>query len=301
MEKNPSWSTPSSPPTAAAVTIAPPHKISFFTSLLFLLSSLADSSVLYEVGTIAGDSPGTTNGFGTNAQFNHITDLAIAPNGLFALATEKDNHMIRIITLSTSEVKLIAGNSATGTSNGIGSNVRFNNPTDITISPDGSYALIADHDNHRYRRLIISTGAVDNFVGKTSGSANGYGTNAQFLFPNQISIAPNGVFALAMDCVNHMVRNIIISTALVTLVAGHTSSGSVDGVGTVARFKFPIGIFISPTGTFALITDSNNHMIRHLEISTSSVTTLAGKTFDGSDDGFGTNARFLSPARLAIS
>jgi DNA-binding beta-propeller fold protein YncE len=42
-------------------------------------------------------------------------------------------------------------------------------------------------------------------------------------------------------------------------------------------------------------------MIRHLEISTSSVTTLAGKTFDGSDDGFGTNARFLSPARLAIS
>ncbi len=65
---------------------------------------------------------------------------------------------------------------------------------------------------------------------------------------------------------NNAIRKIIISTASVSVLAG-TTSGYVDGIGTNARFTYPLGIAISPDGVYALVTERTNQAIRKIIIS----------------------------------
>ena len=191
-----------------------------------------------------------------------------------------------------------------GSTNGIGTNSRFNNLHGVAISPDGVYALVADRVNHLIRHLIISTANVTTFAGValSAGSTNGIGTNSRFNHPEEVSISPDGVYALVGDIFNHQIRHIIISTANVRILAGMGSIGSANGVGTNSRFNLPHGVSISPDGVYALVIDSNNHQIRHIIISTAHVTTLAGLAgSSGSTNGIGTNARFRNPGRVMIS
>jgi hypothetical protein len=62
-----------------------------------------------------------------------------------------------------------------------------------------------------------------------------------------------------------------------------------------------LDVCISPNGVFALVADFDNHMIRHLDLSTSVATSLAGRTSFGTSNGFGTNAHMRNPAGIAIS
>jgi DNA-binding beta-propeller fold protein YncE len=130
---------------------------------------------------------------------------------------------------------------------------------------------------------------------------NGVGTIAQFNRPFGVSISLDGVYALVADQFNSLIRHIIISTASVTTLAGVTgSAGPTNGVGTIARFNYPFGVSISPDGVYALVADYSNHFIRHIVISTASVTTFAGGSA-GSTNGVGTIARFRNPAGVSIS
>ena len=48
----------------------------------------------------------------------------------------------------------------------------------------------------------------------------------------------------------------------VVTVAGTGSSGLVDGAGDSAQFYYPNGVAMSPDGTYALVGDYSNHVIR---------------------------------------
>jgi DNA-binding beta-propeller fold protein YncE len=96
---------------------------------------------------------------------------------------------------------------------------------------------------------------VTTLAGRASmGSSNGIGTNAYFNFLVKIQISPDGLFALIPDNGNHIIRHVVLSTSVVTTLAGSGTAGSVDGVGTNARFNSPLGIAISPNGTTVLVT-----------------------------------------------
>jgi len=95
------------------------------------------------------------------------------------------------------------------------------------------------------------------------------------------------------DSLNHLIRKIVISTGVVTTVAGTGSSGSANGTGTSASFNYPYGI--TTDGTNLYVTDSGNHLIRKIVISTGAVTTVAGTGSSGSANGTGTSASFNSP------
>ena len=62
----------------------------------------------------------------------------------------------------------------------------------------------------------------------------------------------------------YMCLYVCVTTAgVVSTVAGSTVSGSVDGVGTVAKFNYPTGIFVDSAGN-AWVADQSNHMIRQI-------------------------------------
>jgi DNA-binding beta-propeller fold protein YncE len=112
------------------------------------------------------------------------------------------------------------------------------------------------------------------------------------LIPNSnpfgVAISPDGVYALVVDTNKNQIRRIIISTALVTTFAG-SSVGTKDGLGTSSQFKNPVRIVISSDGVYALVTEFNNHLVRHIVISTVNVTVFVGVNgSSGSTNGVGT-------------
>ena len=58
----------------------------------------------------------------------------------------------------------------------------------------------------------------------------------------------------------------------VVTVAGTGSSGLVDGAGDSAQFNHPRGVAMSPDGTYALVADENNHVIRAVGTAATPVT-----------------------------
>jgi DNA-binding beta-propeller fold protein YncE len=131
--------------------------------------------------------------------------------------------------------------------------------------------------------------------------ANGVGSNAVFSNPFGISISPDEAFALVTDSLNSRIRIIDLATAVVDVIAGGERAGSANGFGTNSEFYSPSGIDISGDGTFALIVDRGNQLIRRLELSTAEVTALAGNKIPGSANGIGIAAQFNNPYGACIS
>lgn len=84
----------------------------------------------------------------------------------------------------------------------------------------------------------------------------------------------------------------------VTTFAGAGTSGSVDGLGTAAKFGRPEGIAIDAIGN-VYVADFNNNKIRKIT-SVGEVTTFAGSGVPGSADGTGTAAKFNRPRDITI-
>ena len=80
----------------------------------------------------------------------------------------------------------------------------------------------------------------------------------------------------------------------VTTLAGSSTSGSVDGIGTAAAFSLPLAI--AQSGTTLYVTDGGRHSIRTIDINTERVGTIVtGGVYGGHAVGNGTTARFSSP------
>ena len=125
----------------------------------------------------------------------------------------------------------------------------------------------------------------------SSGSADGTGTAATFNQPYDGTVDNGNLYVT--DFGNHLIRKIVISSGVVTTLAGTGSSGSADGTGTAASFYSPGGI--TSDGTNLFVAGINNHIIRKIVISSGVVTTFAGTGSTGSSDGTGTAASFNFP------
>ncbi|MCP4131979.1 MAG: hypothetical protein GY754_13460, partial [bacterium] len=201
------------------------------------------------------------------------------------------------IVIATGVVTTLAGTAgSSGTTDGTGSAARFNGPSGITT--DGTNLYVTDTVNHTIRQVVIATGVVTTLAGTagSSGTTDGTGSAARFDTPHGIST--DGTNLYAADKSNHTIRQVVIATGVVTTLAGTAgSSGSTDGTGSAARFNSPSGI--TTDGTNLYVTDSENHTIRQVVITTGVVTTLAGSPLSlGSTDGTGSAARFFQPTGI---
>ncbi|MBI5234886.1 MAG: hypothetical protein HY886_01360 [Deltaproteobacteria bacterium] len=247
------------------------------------------------VTTLAGLAltSGSTDGTGSAARFNF--PFGITTDGTNLYVADRSNSTIRKIVISTGVVTTLAGTAgSTGSADGTGSAARFNNPYGITT--DGTNLYVADTLNRTIRKIVISTGVVTTLAGTagSTGSADGTGSAARFNRP--YGITTDGTNLYVADTYNYTIRKIVISTAVVTTLAGTAgSSGSTDGTGSVARFYYPQGI--TTDGTNLYVADTYNMTIRKIVASTAVVTTLAGSS-PGSADGTGSAARFYNPTGI---
>ena len=87
--------------------------------------------------------------------------------------------------------------------------------------------------------------------------------------------------------------------ATVAVLAGDGVRGTIDGVGTRARFSEPFGIAAAPDGTIFVADAGHAHLIRYIATD-GRVSTLAGSV-RGFADGAGDRAAFSTPSGLALA
>ena len=144
---------------------------------------------------------------------------------------------------------------------------------------------------------VIAQTLVSTFAGSGStGSDDLNGIAASFNLPTVVALDSFGnVFVV--DRSNHKIRKITPS-GYVTTFAGSGVSGSADGVGTAASFRYPDGaVFDSQNNLF--ISDQSNHKIRKITPD-GTVTTFAGTGTIGAVDAVGTAASFYYPAGMTV-
>ncbi len=251
----------------------------------------------------ASFSSGSADGLGAVARFNSPGAVAISDDGTFALVADTGNHTVRRIGLPGAAVTTLAGAvGQAGFVDGVGSAARFADLYSVAISPDNSYALLADRDNQAVRRLDLASNAVTTALGNWPG-ADGLANAARFDYPTDVAVSADGSFALVADNGNATLRRFDLTDGQVTTIAGvYKQHDTVDGVGAGARFYFPAGVAISPDATQALVVDDAHHVVRQVDLATLEVTTLAGSAnASGFVDGVGNAARFYYPQDVVYS
>ena len=294
------------------------------------------------VTTLAGQAThGSADGTGTSAQFYNVQGLALSADETTLYASEWNAHRIRQVRVSDGRVTPFAGSynapvacTASSCTDGVGTVARFYYPRGITLAGSDTL-LVADGHSRRVRQIQISSGAVTTVAGSGTAAGTTDGGVDVATFHNYIygiSASQGGHVVLISDYGSHRIRMFMPTATMpfppllppapswppsppplppfpppappsstVATLAGGTA-GYLDGTGTNARFYTPRGLSVSPSGTFALVCDYQYKMVRHIDVDTGVVTTLAGKyNTAGNVDGIGSNARFGQPNGIALA
>lgn len=137
----------------------------------------------------------------------------------------------------------------------------------LSITTDGTNLYVADTNTGKISKIVIATGVVTTLAGSgVSGTLDGIGTAASF----------NGLAGITTDGTNlyvsnlYTIRKIVITTGVVTTLAGSGVAGSQDGTGTSAQIYYPGSI--TTDGSNLYVNDNNG--IRKIVIASGVVTTL---------------------------
>jgi len=246
------------------------------------------------VTTVAGSAgnQGSLDGNGAASRFRTPKDLAVSSDGTQLFVADSGNHTIRRVTLTINGsnvvtavvVATLAGSPMlTGSTDATGAAARFSDPNGTALDSAGNIYVV-DTDNHTIRR-VTSGGIVTTIAGSAGnmGNQNGTGVAARFSSPRGIVNDAAGTTLYIADTGNHQIRRLVVSTGVVTTLAGSGTAGSANGTGTDASFNNPRGLAFR--GTEIHVADTNNETIR--TVTTAGVVTLrAGQVgVGGNQDG----------------
>jgi sugar lactone lactonase YvrE len=225
------------------------------------IRKITPAAVVSTIAGLAGGSSGA-DGVGSMARFNGPLDVSMDSAGNLYVA-DSGNHTVRKIS-SLGQVSTIAGLAGiSGSTNGAGSNARFNHPAGVVADTNGN-VYVADAYDDTIRKITVA-GVVTTIAGSSGnyGFADGTNGTAQFYFSSAScqGIAMDGAGNLYVtDTRNETIRKItpVGTNWVVTTIAGSvTNSGLVDGVGTNALFNNPVGIAVDSGGNL-YVTDSGS-------------------------------------------
>ncbi len=245
------------------------------------------------VTTLAGvpKMAGFRDGAGDQALFNKPRGVAADHAGNVFIG-DGLNRRIRKIT-PDGVVSTFAGSGVAGHKDGTGTEATFGAVAGMGI--DLSENLYVCDDDNSIRK-ITPAAAVTHYANLGFIGVEGA----------DVVIAPDGV--------GYVANSALIYSSVIQIpagggpnenLAGGTSSGSEDGAGEEAMFRFPQGITVNPSGDIYIvdgedggITPANNNLRKITPAGV--VTTFAGLAPEGSDDAVGNQAQFYHPRGVAV-
>ena len=250
------------------------------------------------VTTLAGtpDVSGSADGTGAAARFFDPTGVALDSAGDLYVG-DTLNNTIRKITPAAVATTFAGNAGVEGSADGTGAAALLYYPEGVATDSAGN-VYVADTLNDTIRK-ITPTAVVTTLAGRAGvrGSADGTGTAALFYYPSAVATDSAGNVYVA-DSSNQIIRKITPAGRVTTLAGTAGVTGSTDGTGAAARFRYPNGVAADNAGN-VYVGDSANSTIRKITPD-GVVTTLAGAAgVNGPADGTGGAARFSLPGGCA--
>lgn len=220
--------------------------------------------------------------------------------------TSVNDHTVRHADIWSDRGRIIAGLSEPGFSGDGGRAVdaRLNHPQGVCVDIHTNI-FIADTLNHRIRRVDAETQIITTYAGNGVAGFSGDGgpaVAAELNMPWHLTMDANGVLYFC-DRDNHRVRS-VDTNGVISTVAGDGNSGmSGDGsTAVLASLSHPRGIVLLPSQDQLLVSDSQNHRVREIDLNTGLIRTIAGTGMAGNSPAglFATNAALHRPEGLAI-
>jgi sugar lactone lactonase YvrE len=241
---------------------------------------ISDGTTTLGSSNLVGGSAGLSVKLGAGA---HTLTASYSGNGTFAATTT---------TASAGVIFLQAGNGTFGsTGNGGQAKVaELSNPFGVVVGSSGNI-YIADTFSDVIRKVNSGTGVITVVAGTTGQSGysgdNGPATSAKLFDPRGLALDTSGHLFIA-DRDNNVIREVNLSTGIITTVAGnHTFGFSGDGgQATAAELGSPSAVAMDSAGTHLFIADTFNFRIREVDLTSGVISTFAGNgTFGFSGDG----------------
>jgi sugar lactone lactonase YvrE len=209
------------------------------------------------VSTLAGNGvAGMVDGPAATAEFSRPEAVLFVP-GAGLLISDGGNFVIR--SLNSGVVDTFAGSSQ-GWQDGPLLQAEFWWPAGLAVAADGTI-YVADRDECSIRS--IAQGQVNTLAANgTCDFADGPAAQASFYHPAGVAVDATGAVLVA-DSDNNRIRR--IAGGQVTTLAGSDGLGGYsDGPASAARFHFPNGVAVHPSGA-VLVADTQNNCIRRIE------------------------------------
>jgi hypothetical protein len=260
------------------------------------IRKVASGGVVTTLAGSAGQS-GSTDGTNSTALFKEPSGVAVDGAGNVYVA-DTGNSTIRKVT-GNGVVTTLAGSAGqSGSTDGTNSTALFKNPSGVAVDSAGN-VYVADTGNKTVRQ-VTSSGVVTTLAGSAglSGSVDGTNSNARFTYPYGITV-DNGGNLYVTDAYNSNIREVTSNGVVTTLAGSAGQIGSVDGIGSAARFFGPAGVAADSAGNL-YVADSGNSVLRKVT-DAGMVTTMAGSAGQsGSADDPSSAARYFSPCGVAV-
>lgn len=260
------------------------------------------------INTIAGTGFAGYSGNGgqaTACELDYSTGVALTKTGLLYIADDP-NHTVRMIDISSGIITTIAGTHLGGFSGdgGQASAADLYYPTGVAVDSSGNI-YIADAGNNRVRFVNHSTGIILTIAGDGAASYGGDGgqaTAAELNNPTGVTPDNAGNIYIA-DEYNNRIRKVILSTGIISTVAGSSVQGygGDGGQATLAKMFNPNGTALDGLGNL-YIADTYNDRVRIVNLTSGSINTYAGDGNYGmaGDGGPATAAELWAPWEVTM-
>jgi cytochrome c peroxidase len=209
-------------------------------------------------------------------------------NGPFGIALnpEKEivfsdyyNNRIRAIDSDSGTVTTLVGDGLAGYSGDGGEavNASIDVPLDIVADSRGNIYL-SDWHHHVVRKLDVDSGKIETIAGIGTRAYTGAGPAraAGLSTPLGMSLDRNDNLYIA-DYGNNMIRRIDAQSGEISTVAGtgHRGFAGDGGLAVFAHLNRPYNVFADDDGGL-FISDAGNHRVRHVDLASGVITTIAG-------------------------
>lgn len=242
------------------------RKININTGIVSTIAGIAGScgTVNNASGLLSKfQAPSAITNDGTNL---YVAQGSSASNTTFVIRKISVNGTQTVTSLTTSGWGSSANTTLTGT--------YFGGPADIMYLNNNLY-VTDDYQgmNCRIKKLDLAGSSTTIFAGDVCGDLDNTGTSARFQQSSGLTYDNNYIYVA--DSQSNKIKRIDRSSQVVTTIAGTGSWGNKDGLGTSATLAGPVGLFIS--GDDLYFTSIGSENIRKLNLTTHTVTTIAGK------------------------